>query len=627
MTSVSDQFSLDPESVRSIIGKETKQVMVFGFASARYMHVIEHLDEAQHKIQKVFTYRIGEDIPHGTDQTHTAEGTKIIPVLREYGKNKAIARQCKTAISTLIVENYRRKKKGEPLIPLIFCVEYSGKTEEAKEFKTTSHQLTSREEDFNQLITHSELRRAFKLCKQCEQSEDPELRELAQIARETFKFVRVEQEDHGRHRLTQVDPIWTADDWESSWQERLKTHNIKHLPESEKKQFRWREQMVEMVREHNTADPEAVTQRLEVCQRTVQTLISKIDPTVKEEEPSTTKKKTEPLVPQERVRSLISMLQRSTIRSHVPSSLIDELERLYRDFPETNDRCFEALRFLAEIEIKTKIAVDERLQEIESEPQKNLRTALDKLDEINRSFKNVSESDARTPSSSRASTAVDRCTQNLQSMALSAPDLDRERDRLVRSFQELNETGLSPKVFIENLQKLVDSVRDFQRRVQLKEDVQRAKKQCVALESLSPALKAEQEQILASIERLAQEDSRAQGFEEEVETLIEASKDLNKRVKQEAVFKRIAGLQQLLIRALQGSGQAGEKTATTLDYEQMMRSIVKLLDSLAAQEPEWADDIRLLVGFFDHHANDFEECPLTELEENIHEIEQLVEKR
>ncbi len=88
----------------------------------------------------------------------------------------------KTALVTLVLDNYRRRAHGEAITPLVFCLDVLGNSYPP----TTPETIFAKEWRLNRCITHKELRRIAKLC--FDERVDRTIRE---VARETFKYVRV----------------------------------------------------------------------------------------------------------------------------------------------------------------------------------------------------------------------------------------------------------------------------------------------------------------------------------------------------------------------------------------------------------------------------------------------------
>jgi hypothetical protein len=241
------KFDLDYKSVKQICGP-SKQTVVYGWKRCEYRNIMMALEHCKSPI-KIFDYALGKpDI-----QNTTLEGYEFskIPVNKLADtEEKLTSRYCKNAIVNLILENYKRKKLGLNIIPLIFCIDIEGNNH-----PSTATTICSREPFLNELITHSELRRCYKLCN--ENTSD----EIKTIANETIKFVKVTIEcnaqakkitSHTKNiaKLIEIPPFWESDDWHNEWYKRQRTKEIK--PEKPEK-YRWRAQLAKKVESYNKA--------------------------------------------------------------------------------------------------------------------------------------------------------------------------------------------------------------------------------------------------------------------------------------------------------------------------------------------------------------------------------------
>ncbi len=119
---------LDSDSVAKIL-KGGNQIMVYGFNHCQYMEVCAVVESPKTKlpIKRVFDYYLGKFVGVSEENVTTLEGRKMNRLVYEdTSMNYPLARQCKTGIVNLVLENYKRKKEGLPLIPLIFCVDIDG---------------------------------------------------------------------------------------------------------------------------------------------------------------------------------------------------------------------------------------------------------------------------------------------------------------------------------------------------------------------------------------------------------------------------------------------------------------------------------------------------------------------
>lgn len=194
-SSVKDNFDVD--SVKKIIG-ESKQVTVYGWSHCHYGAVSDALT----RDLKVFDYRLGNDY----ESSETLERQKIekMNVYTDSKSEKEFHRKCKIGISNLLLENYKRCKEGKEFIPLIFCIDTDN-----NEFITNSETISSKDQELNDKITHSELRHCYKL--HCELAESPniEFQQMSQIAKKMLKFVKVTR-DGRKVVLQEVPALW---DW------------------------------------------------------------------------------------------------------------------------------------------------------------------------------------------------------------------------------------------------------------------------------------------------------------------------------------------------------------------------------------------------------------------------------
>lgn len=206
---------LDSDSVINLCGP-SKQAMVYGFTHCGYGAICKKLSDPGSCVERLF------DCGLGNFDTHfkTLEGRVIEQIKFEISQDdtpeenvKICNRMCKSGITNLVLENYKRKCEGLPLIPVIFCID-----SDAAPMDST--RMASRQPELNQLLTHHELRRAYKLC--CEVN-DPT---IAAIAQETFKFAKLcSQPEEGLYSLRQIEPCWERDGekWQKAWGERMAT--------------------------------------------------------------------------------------------------------------------------------------------------------------------------------------------------------------------------------------------------------------------------------------------------------------------------------------------------------------------------------------------------------------------
>lgn len=218
------------DSVMSIC-KGANQVMVYGWSHCNYVFAAEVISMAttisflNFPIKKVHNHLIGD--PDSRDRRTTHEGRKLN--LIAYDKSDythGIGRMCKTAITNLVLENYKRAKEGLPLIPVLFCIDIVNNPK-----PWSIQNICSKAPENNKQITHKELRRAFKLC-------HLENEEIRRIARETFKFVKV-----GEKGLEAIDAPWASPDFARYFSIRKTLSNSKPKTDS----YNWSKQLIAQI--------------------------------------------------------------------------------------------------------------------------------------------------------------------------------------------------------------------------------------------------------------------------------------------------------------------------------------------------------------------------------------------
>lgn len=188
-----EEFQLDAESVRAVCGS-SRQAMVYGFKASKYEEIGHWLCKKKSPIKKLFDWSMGY---RGTDSSviTTLEGRKIhqFSYKRSDSPHKTIGRQCKAALTNLVWENYQRRLKGLPVIPLVFCIDNDEKPGELD--------ATLAKTDSNS-VTLLELDRAFNLA--CI-FDDEQIRAAAEA---TFKFVKVAKTGKNSYRLETTEAPW-----------------------------------------------------------------------------------------------------------------------------------------------------------------------------------------------------------------------------------------------------------------------------------------------------------------------------------------------------------------------------------------------------------------------------------
>jgi hypothetical protein len=197
-------LALDKTSLLTIC-KGANQVMVYGSKQCKYEEIARSLrgmtKEETFPLKKVLTWCVANDGSDSTEKS-TAEGRKmdVIPFDNPGFFPQSTSRPCKTALTDLVLENYKRKREGKALIPLLFCIDI-----DKNPYPLSAEEMLTKDRDLNNLIFHKEMRRAYKLCH--DPKVDPKIRAIAQ---ETFKFVKVTVDKDKTHAFQQVQAPWSS---------------------------------------------------------------------------------------------------------------------------------------------------------------------------------------------------------------------------------------------------------------------------------------------------------------------------------------------------------------------------------------------------------------------------------
>lgn len=236
MASVS--FKFDNDSLRRVSGG-SKQVMVYGFERCLYKEMEQYINTGKAgSVAKSFDWTLGY-FRGDADVSKTLDGRNIerLEFTVSASDRQSIARQCKTAITNLVLENYKRAKQGLPIIPLIFCLDIDGNT---RPFET--EHVAVKDPKRNGTITHKELRRMYKLAHQFENAE------LRKVAQDTFKFVKLTAVGENSYRLDPIEAPWNDTRWDGYWATRMAQKST--TPDSSEKRH-WREDLSSRIAYHN----------------------------------------------------------------------------------------------------------------------------------------------------------------------------------------------------------------------------------------------------------------------------------------------------------------------------------------------------------------------------------------
>lgn len=154
----------------------------------------------------------------------------------------------KYILNDLVLENYKRQLKNEPIIPLLFIVGLGDDTYDVPRIAERS------DDEFAKGVTLTELRRCYKLAHEFGKG-------LSQVAKDTFQFVHLSSSEKG-YVLTVVKPFWQDEQWQKVWQQRKATTDKK--PNSEHKNLFWREKYTVLI---NEAQPLQNTPKTEITDK------------------------------------------------------------------------------------------------------------------------------------------------------------------------------------------------------------------------------------------------------------------------------------------------------------------------------------------------------------------------
>lgn len=231
---IQPSFSLRFDSVTDLLSdKNAKEVMVYGFEHAHYGKVHDALLSVFSPMNTVLDWKEHE------------WGTTEMKKISEQGKpekaGKGTNRVNKGTLVDLAFENLVRKRRGLPLIPLIFCM-HSNTAPDS--FAPTASSICSEGR-----FTNKELRRLYRMIVLFAESPLPELREIASVAKEMIHMARVDIQRDGSFRLVSTDFPWGDPSWKKAWEKReLEARNTRGaVAEEEKQTSWWRKSLVEEI--------------------------------------------------------------------------------------------------------------------------------------------------------------------------------------------------------------------------------------------------------------------------------------------------------------------------------------------------------------------------------------------
>jgi hypothetical protein len=243
----------------AFICKGSDQAMIYGWRQCGFDKIGMAINseasdpESGCPFKRSFNWTVGDPkISEGClDEVTTVEGRKmnLIPYEPTDSPQKNIDRMCKTALTDIVLENYKRQQEGLPLIPIVFCIDITDNPR-----PTSIQKIASKEDGFNKVTTHKELRRALKLCTYPSEK-------ILDIALQTFKFVKVCTKDDSA-TLEQVPAPWAAfveslDKISPAFAVCWDARKTLSASEPKSETYNWRQQLEKQIAEYDRARAQA----------------------------------------------------------------------------------------------------------------------------------------------------------------------------------------------------------------------------------------------------------------------------------------------------------------------------------------------------------------------------------
>lgn len=284
----------DLNSIKSIIG-DTNQAMVYGFEHCYYDEIGVLLKTDPFNF-RVFNACVGlKNEPVSTRTTLENSIIHQLPLRLPISINA----MCKCALTNIVFENFKRIINCLPIIPILFCIDTN-----SNEYPISAKNILIKNSYLNILTTHSELRRAYKLC--FDTDIDPRLNIVAQ---NTFKFAKVEQSQNSEdqnednevaivYRLIKAEAPWTDKLWNAEWTKRKSASK-------ERKKEDWRTDLAELIAKEEGIKTEVEKKESRSTPKSPQKTYCKekrcVDYSILEQETQDDPKKIKPPVQTERV--------------------------------------------------------------------------------------------------------------------------------------------------------------------------------------------------------------------------------------------------------------------------------------------------------------------------------------
>lgn len=218
------KMKLDESSIIKICN-QSKTVMVYGLSECRYGCVAKALTSLNYEVYVAENYPntiAYDDENSSNDDEHLSN--------KEFANKKKF----KAALTGLLIENYKKEKLGQAIIPLIFCV---GIETFEKSMMIDISDIINGRGDFSH-FTNSEIGRAHKIYSEINLG-------LQSITDKTLVFVKVKQLTDELFSLERVQAPWHQETWKQLWQERCSrigstAKPISNLKSPAKEKYNWR---------------------------------------------------------------------------------------------------------------------------------------------------------------------------------------------------------------------------------------------------------------------------------------------------------------------------------------------------------------------------------------------------
>lgn len=201
------------------------ECMIYGYQHCAYLRIMEILEKIG---KRCYDYRISfVETP-----SLSLRPFLYLPSWPDMSDKKLDMRQCKMALVSIVIENCLRKKEGMPLIPVVFCLTSSSREKDVPIEQIVDQSLGSPKRG---LITHAELRRAYKLL-----TEMPE--DIRAIAKATFLFGHVIFTHHSITDVIVAPAPWEglqAERWRVAWE--AKKAKVKKDAPPKAEELLWRQ--------------------------------------------------------------------------------------------------------------------------------------------------------------------------------------------------------------------------------------------------------------------------------------------------------------------------------------------------------------------------------------------------